>query len=116
MLVLCRKKGEAVVVPGFGVTVTVLKITGNRVKLGVDAPQNVAVCRKELLVPKDREPAAVAEFRREAMPAGLPNRENLGRARHPGISREGFNNDTHREKKGLTLVRRNRRPVGCLES
>jgi carbon storage regulator CsrA len=48
MLVLSRKSGEAIVLPGYGVTVTVVKIAGKRVTLGVCAPGNVAVWRREL--------------------------------------------------------------------
>lgn len=47
MLVLSRKSKESLVIGG-NVTVTVLEIRGGRVRLGIDAPQNVAVHRSEL--------------------------------------------------------------------
>jgi carbon storage regulator len=47
MLVLSRKNGEAIVI-GDGITVTVLAVEGNRVKLGVVAPREVPVHREEI--------------------------------------------------------------------
>jgi len=47
MLVLTRKIGERVVI-GHDIEVTVLKIQGNRVKLGIRGPANVPIHRKEL--------------------------------------------------------------------
>ena len=47
MLLLSRKTGEAIVI-GSGVTVTVLEVQGGRVKLGIAAPAEVPVHRKEI--------------------------------------------------------------------
>jgi carbon storage regulator len=47
MLVLSRKFGESVVIDG-GITVTVLKVKGNVVQLGIDAPREVSIRRSEL--------------------------------------------------------------------
>jgi carbon storage regulator len=47
MLVLTRKRGEAVVI-GSNITITVVEAGGNRVKLGIDAPAEVPVLRGEL--------------------------------------------------------------------
>jgi carbon storage regulator len=49
MLVLSRKRGERVVIPGCSVTVTVVAVEGNRVRLGIAAPAEVAVLREELV-------------------------------------------------------------------
>jgi carbon storage regulator len=49
VLVLTRKCGEAIVLPGYDVTVSVIKVAGRRVKLGVSAPNRVAIRREELL-------------------------------------------------------------------
>lgn len=51
MLVLSRKKGEAIVI-GNDITIVVISIEGGRVKLGIDAPQNVEVHRKEIAIAK----------------------------------------------------------------
>jgi len=47
MLVLSRKVGQAIHV-GDDVTVTVIEIRENQVRLGIDAPDNVAVHRREV--------------------------------------------------------------------
>lgn len=47
MLILTRKVGETVVI-GDEVTVTVLGVKGNQVRLGVNAPREVAVHREEI--------------------------------------------------------------------
>ena len=47
MLVLSRKPGENVVIGG-GITVTVVAVNGNRVRLGIVAPDNVPILREEL--------------------------------------------------------------------
>jgi carbon storage regulator CsrA len=47
MLVLSRKPGEKVVI-GNGITVTVVEVRGNRVRLAFDAPDQVRILRAEL--------------------------------------------------------------------
>ena len=53
MLVLSRKPGEKVVI-GNGITLTVVEVEGNRVRLGFDAPDQVRILRAELLGGQDR--------------------------------------------------------------
>ena len=48
MLVLTRKKDETLQI-GDAITITVLKVKGNSVQLGIEAPQDVRVLRSELL-------------------------------------------------------------------
>lgn len=47
MLILTRRVGEAVKI-GESVTITVLGVKGNQVRIGVDAPRDVAVHREEI--------------------------------------------------------------------
>lgn len=47
MLILSRRVGEAVTI-GTDVTITVLSVKGNQVRLGVQAPKSVAVHRQEI--------------------------------------------------------------------
>lgn len=47
MLILTRRVGETVMI-GDNVTVTVLGVKGNQVRLGVNAPRDVAVHRQEI--------------------------------------------------------------------
>lgn len=48
MLVLSRKVGEDVVLPGLGVTVRTVRIRGGRVTLAFDAPEEIKIMRGEL--------------------------------------------------------------------
>ena len=48
MLVLSRKPGERIVVPHLELAVTVLAIEGKAVRLGIAAPEEVAVYREEV--------------------------------------------------------------------
>lgn len=50
MLVLSRKIGERIVVPDSGITLTVVAVRGNQVRLGIVAPPHVAVHREEVWV------------------------------------------------------------------
>ncbi len=47
MLILTRRVGEAVTI-GDEVTVTVLEVKGNQVRLGIKAPRAVSVHREEV--------------------------------------------------------------------
>ena len=49
MLALSRKKGEALVINN-NIEVTVLEIKGDQVKLGISAPKEVPIYRKEVYV------------------------------------------------------------------
>ncbi len=47
MLILTRRVGETVMI-GNDITVTVLGVKGNQVRVGVNAPKDVAVHREEI--------------------------------------------------------------------
>lgn len=47
MLILTRRVGETIMI-GSDVTVTVLGVKGNQVRVGVNAPRDVAVHREEI--------------------------------------------------------------------
>ena len=74
MLILTRRVGETVMI-GNDVTVTILGVKGNQVRVGINAPKNVAVHREEIYErikreqqgdsnsqgePRDNEPAEFA--------------------------------------------------------
>ncbi len=46
MLILSRRVGESVVI-GEDISITVLRVKGNQVRLGVNAPKSIAVQREE---------------------------------------------------------------------
>lgn len=47
MLILTRRVGETLMI-GDDVSVTVLGVKGNQVRIGIDAPKDVAVHREEI--------------------------------------------------------------------
>lgn len=47
MLILTRRVGETIMI-GEEVTVTVLGVKGNQVRIGINAPKDVAVHREEI--------------------------------------------------------------------
>ena len=75
MLILTRRVGETVVI-GTDVTVTVLGVKGNQVRLGVNAPREVAVHREEIFERIQGEHAEKAETKKVSNGTGA-------RASHP---------------------------------
>ncbi|WP_315793801.1 carbon storage regulator CsrA [Paenibacillus sp. BIC5C1] len=47
MLVLARKKGESVIIDN-NIVVTVLSVEGDNVKIGISAPKEIDIYRKEV--------------------------------------------------------------------
>ncbi len=62
MLALTRKKGEALVLNN-NIEVTILEIRGDQVKIGVSAPKEVPIYRKEvyLQIQKENEESSSAD-------------------------------------------------------
>jgi carbon storage regulator len=54
MLILTRRVGETLMI-GNDVTVTVLGVKGNQVRIGINAPKNIAVHREEIYERVKRE-------------------------------------------------------------
>lgn len=60
MLVLSRKKDERIMI-GDDITIMVIEIRGDRVRLGIDCPRGIPVHREEVLERIKREQIPVAE-------------------------------------------------------
>ena len=48
MLVLSRKEGQEIVIPALDVTIRLLGIRGDNVRIGIEAPSHLTVHRKEV--------------------------------------------------------------------
>lgn len=71
MLVLSRKKNESIIINDH-ITVTVVEIRGDKVRLGIEAPKDVSVHRREVYEAiqnqaRDREANAAAQTRDGAL-------------------------------------------------
>jgi carbon storage regulator len=60
MLILTRRVGETLMI-GDEVTVTVLALSGNQVRLGINAPRDVAVHREEIYERVQKEKSEQAD-------------------------------------------------------
>lgn len=60
MLVLSRKPGEKIVI-GDNITVTVVAVVNNRVKLALEAPKKVQILRGELIGREHSDPDLVGK-------------------------------------------------------
>ena len=48
MLILSRLKDEAIVIPECGIEILVVEIRGNKVRLGINAPDRIDIYREEV--------------------------------------------------------------------
>lgn len=55
MLVLTRKRNEEILIDDGRIKVTVVKVQGQKVRIGVEAPQEVSVQRREVAERMKRE-------------------------------------------------------------
>ena len=60
MLILSRRAGESIAI-GDNITIKVVELSGNQVRLGIDAPREVRVLRQEILKAMQDENRAAAD-------------------------------------------------------
>ena len=71
VLVLRRKEGESIVLNGV-ITVTILAVEGERVKIGIAAPPDVIIVREELLTEGGLNTPPMSSPRRKPKPTPPP--------------------------------------------
>jgi carbon storage regulator CsrA len=91
MLVLSRKREEKLQI-GHDITVTILKVKGNSVQIGIEAPKSVRVLRTELVLPSGagertaHDDGDQGETREASAPADdVPRRTSATRAAGGGL-------------------------------
>ena len=67
MLIVTRRAGQKIVV-GDGITIEVVEVAGNTVRLGVDAPRSVPVYREEIWAAVKEENQAAAKSEANPLP------------------------------------------------
>jgi carbon storage regulator len=81
MLILTRRVGETVMI-GNDVTVTILGVKGNQVRVGINAPKNVAVHREEIYERIKREQQGESQHG-ESQQGESPQGESQGEPSEP---------------------------------
>ncbi|MEG0752614.1 MAG: carbon storage regulator CsrA [Angelakisella sp.] len=66
MLILARKSGESLMI-GDNIEIVITEISGDKVKIGINAPKEVTVLRKELCQTVDENRQAVQEVPGDAL-------------------------------------------------
>jgi carbon storage regulator len=78
MLVLSRQRDESIII-GDNIVVTIVDVRGEKVKLGIEAPQDVSVHRREVYEAIRRENQHAAKLRPEdARGLSRPSAERRG--------------------------------------
>ncbi len=62
MLVLTRKKEQSIII-GDNIEITIVDIQGDQVRLGINAPKNVTIFRKEVYMEIQEENRKAAEVK-----------------------------------------------------
>jgi carbon storage regulator len=70
MLVLTRKSNQSIMI-GDDVEVSVLAVVGDKVRIGIQAPRDIPVFRKEVYLEIQQESLAAGEGAREEVDAAL---------------------------------------------
>ena len=63
MLVLTRKRNESIVI-GDNIEITVVDIQGDQVRIGINAPKNVSIHRKEIYLEIQSENKKAADVKK----------------------------------------------------
>ena len=76
MLILSRRPGESIAI-GDDVLVSVIEVSGARVKIGIEAPQHILILRQELREAVKEENRAGHQARPEEMKAAIGSLQRL---------------------------------------
>jgi carbon storage regulator len=85
MLILTRKTGEAIRI-GDDISISVIEIRGNQVRLGIEAPRSVSVHRQEIydMIQEQNREAARASTTDKALLQNLWQKQDARQRSGPG--------------------------------
>ena len=66
MLILSRKKGESILIDE-NTELTILEVSGDKVRIGINAPKDVTVLRKELKLTEEENKSSAASVSPEVL-------------------------------------------------
>lgn len=95
MLVLSRKEREQILFPDLDISIEILRVAGNNVRVGVDAPRQIQVLRAELAEASKRVAKKV-----DRRATGNVSQQQLARARHE------YRNRLHSASLALGLIQK----------
>jgi carbon storage regulator len=84
MLKITRRTGERIIL-GDDIVVTLLEVSGQTARIGIDAPRSIPVYREEIWVEVKRENEAAAKAASAALPE-VGDREAVAPAARPGVT------------------------------
>ncbi len=83
MLVLTRKTRQSIMI-GDDIEISVLSVSGDKVRIGIEAPRSVPVFRTEVYIEmKSRSGEAAAEGARQEVEHALSDLQSSGRQKPP---------------------------------
>jgi len=80
MLVLSRRAGERIVLPSLNISIQVLQVKGNTIRLGIEAPPGVRIVREEILAGQAGLAASAGHAGFDGLPLSHQHRNRLNTA------------------------------------
>lgn len=98
MLVLSRHRDETIMI-GDDIEITVVDIKGDKVRIGINAPRDIQVHRKEVYDAIKRENTDASKVQLDDLSGASQNVRPVHRPRPTGIGNSGLNGGTNGSRK-----------------
>lgn len=115
MLILTRKPGEVIYI-GDNIKVIVVEIKGNQIRLGIEAPADFRIFRKEIYdqIQEENRAAAIVDVGGALDGLSEAWKERKEKVETPGVSRSPLSQFTTQKVKtdAMQVIKRKKRPEG----
>ena len=101
MLVLSRQKDESIII-GDDVEITIVDVRGDKVRLGINAPREISVHRKEVYEAIQREKAEKARAEQASSEGPASEPRSSEQEAHDQFKSPAANNSRNRRSSGRT--------------